>query len=418
MPGAFLVKVVVGLLTIHAGVFWISSNGHCQGSDTEFVSSVVEICTQDKKVIGTGTSISFSGLIMTAKHVLVDGSEAGGHSPNYLLKVFVRRRMGAQYEVAELLTIHPFMDIAILVSRSAEAIPPMKICRLKDVAAGGEITLIGHRQVGNELYETKRTKIDEIDRHGHVIAGRMVAKGSSGGPAICGKRLIGVIRSTGADKTVIVPIEGALDYFKLRGVKFSEDGEAAESDDIAKLAGKVELYEQILSDIQMDVNWMVRMNPIRNGSSLGGPLPDDMTLVIWYQQKLTAQPDFNTSIKIRAVPIFENPSFQSIARQKRHRFERTDWLVSQDQRFAKVVFDKFGMDIRALLERDYGPKGIIASEFRGFDILARIGSISGTGFIKRPEDQTICFKLRLDKTNYEFNHPIEAVGTRCTAGDF
>ncbi len=418
MQRGFLIKIGVCLLLCSVKFLVTPLCGQSKESDDEFKSSVVEIYNQDKKLIGTGTSISFSGLILTAKHILVKKDESG-RIPNYLLKVLLRRYQSAEYEKAELLTIHPFMDLAILLNKEGDPIPPLKISKLKDVdvESGCSIVLIGHQLKGTKLYKSKAAHVDDIDQNGHIIAGRLVAEGTSGGPALYKKRLIGVIQSTGVDKSTIVPIEGALDYFQLLGVKFSEDGEASESEDIAKLASKAEMYDQILVDIQTDVNWVALMKPVRINASQDQP-PDDISISIWYKKKLSTQPDFSTSISIKAVPIFENESFKRLRPQKRLGFERTKWLVTKNGHLTKAVFEEFGMDLKVLLEREYGELGIRAKEFSGFYIQAQIGSISGNGFVKRPKDQIICFNLQLDEKDHAFNKAVEGNGFRCSPGGF
>jgi hypothetical protein len=58
-------------------VFWpfVTASGQ---QNADLLQHVVEIQTQDKGLIGTGTIVSFSGVILTAKHVLYDSTEASG----------------------------------------------------------------------------------------------------------------------------------------------------------------------------------------------------------------------------------------------------------------------------------------------------------------------------------------------------
>ena len=404
-----LSKTIMNFMVVSAFMLQFVPSLSCQENTNEYFQMVFEIYNQDKELIGTGTSISFSGLIITAKHVLIDHSESGGS--NYLLKVLVRRYQSSDFEQAELLSIHPFMDLAILAKRTGSLVPPLPTRSIEGLTIGGDIILIGHRKSGNDLYKAKAAKIDKIDRNGHILAGRMVEKGTSGGPAIVDSKMVGVIRSTGADETTIVPIDRALDYFQLRGIKFSEDGTASESDDIAKLASKVETYEQILVDIQMDVEWYAEMKPVYISENTG-TFPDDITIGIWYQKRLSTQRNFKARTTIQVIPIFANASFDVIDEDQRRSFMRSNWLIPKDDGIVKLYFDNCVNDILAIIESDYQEIGIREGDFIGFDVYAKIGSIPSEGFVKRPQDRTLIFKLRKNPGDKEFVSTVQVAGSK------
>jgi hypothetical protein len=96
--------------------------------DTALQQHVVEILTQDKKLIGTGTVVSFTGLILTAKHILYDNGEGGAAAPNYLTTVQVQFKDSMSLEQAELIAVHPYLDAAILKLHGASQTPlPAKL---------------------------------------------------------------------------------------------------------------------------------------------------------------------------------------------------------------------------------------------------------------------------------------------------
>jgi hypothetical protein len=402
--------IIIGFLNCLLLIIVISASGDLS-EDIDIKSSVVKIYNQNEKLIGTGTSISFSGLIFTSKHILEDKSESGPAAPNYLLKLLIGRAMSSELEKAELLSIHPFMDIAILIKRGGEAIPPIGIGKSRELKVGNDILIIGHRRRGNELYITKNAKVDEIDRDGHIILSRMVESGTSGGPCIYKNQLVGVIRSTAADKTKVVPIDGTLDYFQLMGIKFSEDGLAYESDDIAKLASKAELYEKIITDIQMDFNWKAVLKPISRTSNKT-TLPDDISLTLEPLKKLSAQPDFEAKITILATPAFENNSFNSLTKEKIIGFTDTEWYLPK--KGERVIFDNIKMEIQNLL-RKYKDSNLtfLEEEFSELHVIATISAITGKGFVRQPADHKICFSFPISDNQQISGKAVRQIGHRC-----
>ena len=355
--------------------------------------------------------ISFSGLILTAKHIL-EGPDHGARAPDYLLTVLIRPYRSVEFRQAELLVTHPFMDLAILIARTGDPIPPLKIGKSSHVERGKPIILIGHERrsapQSSDLFKVRDATVDEVNRHGNIIAGRGVDQGTSGGPAIFDGRLIGVVRSSAIDRTTIVPLDNAHDYLRLRGVLISDDGNAEVSDDIAKLAAKISLYERILGDIQVDVNWKADVAP-HWASDKKTPFPEDFTLTISYDKKLDSQPPFAARISVSVTPIFDSSGFRVLDSAKRVSFPRADWLEEK----GTVVFSKFGSELASLLQNAYAKHGINRDHFRGFDIGAEIKSIVGPELIGSPQDQAICFLIRFPPGGSRFTEPVRASGRRC-----
>jgi hypothetical protein len=350
---------------------------------------VVEIYSQSKELIGAGTSISFSGLILTAKHILEAAPEGGERSPNYRLNVLFRAHKNQEFREAELLVAHPFMDLAILIDRLGAPMQPMKIGKSNELKRGERIIVIGHEQTRPprtpELYKVREGTVDEVNREGHIIVARGVEQGTSGGPAIYNGRLIGVVRSSSIDRAKIVPIDDARDYLRLRGVPISEDGSAEVSDDIAKLAGKISQYERIIMDIQTDVGWTAEVTATWKRQDRTG-FPEDFILRIWYDKKLASQPTFDARVSVTATPMFAGKAFKGLRNNKIKSFPRADWLLANKGR---IEFKNFGSDLKALLQRHYRRHGIKPDDFRGFDIVAGIASISGEGFVRAPKDHKV-----------------------------
>jgi hypothetical protein len=375
--------------------------------------SVVEIYNQDKQLIGTGTSISFSGLILTAKHVLEDRSEAGSRSPNYLLEVMIRRHQSAEYEPAELLALHPYMDLAILLDRFGKPIPPLPIAGLKGLKEHDTVKIIGMGQSHEELYKIIMAGIDQVDRGGHIVIGRGVVKGTSGGPVIYQHRLIGVVRNSAIEETKAVPVQAAWDYFNLMGVELTEEGLAIKTPHIGELASRAGKYEEILLDIQTDVNWFVEMRPIRDEGSDPTLFPKDVALRVWYEKKLSTQPSFDTFISMEVTPLFSGKTFESLPLEKRKSFPHSGWLFAKDGMLELI---NLGKDIEVAAQRDYSQFGINPEDFIGFDIAGQIDSIQGQGFVGTPEKYNVCFSLRLDDSSKLLQHSVLFKGFRCPEG--
>lgn len=376
---------------------------------------VVEIYNQNKQLIGTGTSISFSGLILTAKHVLEDRSEGGSRSPNYLLKVIIRRYQRADYEPAELLAVHPYMDLAVLLNRFGKPIPPLAISGLKELKQHDSVKIIGHRmgQTDEELYKVIAAGIDEIDRNGHIIIGRGVDRGTSGGPAIYQDRLIGVVRNSTIDRTTVVPVQPAWGYFNLMGIELTEEGLAIKTNNIGELASRAGKYEAILLDIQMDVNWIAEMRPIRGEGDDPTSFPKDVALRVWYEKKLSTQPSFDTLISLDVTPVFSGQSFKSLPLEERKTFPHSGWLLA-DKGVLELI--NIGKDIEVAAQQHYSHIGIKRKDFIGFDIAGQIDSIQGQGFVRIPEKRYVCFSLRLDDNSELLQNSILSKGFRCPEG--
>lgn len=406
-------RVILGIYITLAAMSAIAVPGPIQAQ--ELTQHVVEIYDENKTLLGSGTIISFKGVVLTAKHILVNRKEVGSREPNYILEALIRTHRGAIFQTVNVLAIHPFMDLAILRTRQPGTFLPLPIGKMEQVPKDAEVVLIGHRKgtggQEDELYKSEKGKIDEKNRHGYIVVGRGVQKGFSGGPVIHNDRVIGVIRSTDPRRTTAVPIDKALGYFRLMGVNFTESGYARVGDDLGTLIGKVAKYEQILADIQMDVRWHAEINPVRMDSDTG-MLPSDFVLSVRYGKNLSSQPSFDCKVSVQAVPIFKNAAFEALPLDKRSAFNRADWLLQAD---GQVSWKNIGPEIRALLDREYQGLNIEPEDFVGLDIRANISAISGKGFIRNPEERDICFTLRRSDDDTEFRQTVKQDGWRCVS---
>ena len=81
----------------------------------DYSASVVEIYDLNKSLLGAGTVVSFSGLILTARHVLELPKTS-----TLRLAVSVSFKDNMTLLRAELVTAHPYLDLAILKIVGAE----------------------------------------------------------------------------------------------------------------------------------------------------------------------------------------------------------------------------------------------------------------------------------------------------------
>jgi hypothetical protein len=317
----------------------------------------------------------------------------------------VRYKESDRYEQADVIAIHPFLDIAVLEVRGS-ARPGMKINeKLEGLATGQDITLIGHvigqSPQSDQLYQVKSTKIDTVSRHGHIIAGRFVMKGTSGGPAIMDGRLVGVVRSSGDDSSTIIPVALAIDYLRLVGIVFSEEGLARRADDISVLASRVQEYDRLLHEIQLDVAWSAAFTQSAGQSAPNGEL------LITYERKLQAQPLFRAKLTLGVVPLFRGDDFARLSPDKRRGFTLSNWIKDQAVRFDAA------QDLEGVLnEYRTGGDGVRARmvDLIGFDIKGQVASIVGDGFIrKRIDPFFVCFEIRIKDAS-------KSNGGRCREG--
>jgi hypothetical protein len=389
----------IGLILGLTAIFLAAVRAESQEADDPD-QYVVQVLDQDQKLIGTGTVVSLSGLALTAKHILRDTTETG--ASNFYATVLVRFKNSAVFDPADVVTIHPFLDIAVLQIRGRSR-PAMKV-RLKTdgLSKGQDVTLIGHVLANGMLNDERSAKIDQLARHGHIVVSRGVREGTSGGPAIVDGRLIGIIRNTREDdRSTVVPIGLAVDYLRLMGIVFSEDGFARKADDITLLASRVTDYERILSDIQQDVSWKasVSRRPVQRGGQA------NLELAISFERKLEAQPLFDGKVTIGAVPIFAG-DFSTLDSEKRLGFTYSDWLES-----GLVRFTNLGHDIGVIVgeyKKAPLPK-LKLDDLYGFDIKAIISSIVGDSYIRQPRPLYICFSIRTKRPE----DLMAASGVRC-----
>lgn len=258
----------------------------------DYSASVVEIYDLNKNLLGAGTVVSFSGLVLTARHVL----ELPKIS-TLRLAVNVSFKDDMSLLRAELVTAHPYLDLAILKIVGAEVsawIPLPVMLENEGVVKNDEVLLIGHKQNTNELYIERKGLIDDADKSGHIQIGRPVDRGASGGPAIKDGKVLGVIvRSDFLDKTIVTPVWAARDYFMIVGVAFLGNGYAKEQNTTATLIKRVENYEAVFTDILLDLDWSARFK-LDSAENADGDQRGD--LWIGFSRKLRAQPKVDAHV--------------------------------------------------------------------------------------------------------------------------
>ena len=259
-------------------------------------ASIVEIYNLDKKLLGTGTIVSFSGLVLTAKHVLELPKTS-----TLRLTINVGIKNDTKLLDAELIAAHPYLDLAILkiVGGEVSAWPAIPvILDKKDVNANETIQLIGHKQSSEELHIERLAPIDNLDYSGHIQIGRRVDRGTSGGPAIYDGKVLGVIvESDFLEKTIVTPIWAARDYLEIVGVEFLGEGFAREQSTTATLIRRVASYEAVFTDILLDLDWSARLKLDDADNGDGDRVGD---LWIGFARKLRAQPMMNARLLLAA----------------------------------------------------------------------------------------------------------------------
>ena len=366
----------------------------------------VEIRTQDEKLIGCGTSISFSGLILTAKHVLEDGTVSGGKSPNYRLSVLIGRHQDTGLEPAKILAVHPFLDLAILELQSERPIPAMQVGDPAELAVGDEVIVIGHDIDYAELYRLKPGSVDEVARNGKIVISRNAPRGTSGGPVIKGDKLVAVVESTTIDQITVVPFgEQARDYFELVGITI-EGGFASRSDSIAKLANRARTYEALLLDAQQDVAWFAEVRSVENPAT-------DLSIELSYRKRLSMQPDFWATIEGVLRPKFDPSHISLVAIEERIKVMHSGVLKSPDAPYVvkDIVASLIGKIQAHAVQtgRPGPPPNLTPTDLVGFDLAAKVTMIGanasdgkGPTFIDTPKPRHVCFSIRRDPSQPNF----------------
>jgi Trypsin-like peptidase domain len=371
---------------------------------------VVEIMTQNKYLIGTGTVISYTGLVLTAKHILIDKTEAG--NLNLRAAVRVRFKDASNFEYAELIAIHPYLDLAVLQLQtpSRQPIPASIEVSPQAVKKDRPVHIIGHAQNTGEpdkieLNQSKDALIDEIDRDGHIIVGRMVQKGTSGGPVFLSGRLIGIVRTTDVDRTIVVPIVRAVDFFRTIGIFISGNGVERRSGDIATLASKIDRFERLLGDIELDFVWTAALSEKTSPSP-----PPSLQLAISYQRKLAIQPAFEDRVSVYVTPRFKDGALPALNKTDILDITYSDWFKG-----STVEFNSVRKDLDWIINRYRAERSINVSvaDLEGLDVRANVYPVGEQKYI-RPRPFSICFGLRPVRLTVRSMPPRMANGSKCS----
>lgn len=263
---------------------------------------IVAIYDGDGALLGSGASISATGLILTAKHILEQ--KIGGSAPGYRMSVQVAARRDTEKRTARLVATHPHIDIAILDAPEGTLIPPLFVGGPQEDAAGATWYSIGH-PIGRTndrrnptMFHTMSGAWSDVDQRDgfYVMPGPPFDTGMSGGPVILGDRIVGVV-SFAAQKAHVVPVSVALDYLDLVGFSISDSGLIERKDHVGKLAGKIDGYETILLDIQTDRRWICGLEAAWDPAAPGG-LPETLDLTMRSERRLPSQPDLNAQLSL------------------------------------------------------------------------------------------------------------------------
>jgi hypothetical protein len=207
--------------------------------------------------------------------------------------------------------------------------------------------------------------------------------------------------------TVVVPFDGAQDYLALMGVAISPDGLAFETERLSQLAARAAEYEALLLELQTDVDWFARLNFARVDSQ---GIPEEPTLWIGYERKLTIQPEFEAIVTLFVYPMFSGPPAVPITSEARE-YELGSRLIKKDK--ALVEFDSLMSTAERAIQEHYGELGIDLEHLDGFMIRARVGSMEGRGYVRSPGEQNVCFFLRRSGKHGALEQEITAHGTHC-----
>jgi hypothetical protein len=284
--------IVVALLATRAFAECSALNSQSDtrtgGSDVDLKSHVVELQDWSGNLLGAGIALNQQGLILTAKHVVLDNQVSDQKISLYFAeaKVVFHDFPRDSYN-ADLVAVHPFLDLAVLQAKGKFQAPfateieedPASL----DGCKGESVTIIGHVQSPRETYVEDRAQIDEVDRQGYLILNRLVPTGTSGGPVFLGQRVIGVVSNTGSfGKSYIVPISRAVNYLSQSGITIKDH--AAQIFNLADLGPKVETLSSIIDDIERDFIWEAELSRSLDKTKL------NLALQLTFKRRLRVQP--------------------------------------------------------------------------------------------------------------------------------
>lgn len=292
-------RVVVGLWVAATLVFAQATLAQTEADVLK--RHVVAIYDEDGRLLGSGASVSATGLILTAKHILEQ--RVAGSTPSYRMSVQVRAQRDTERRAARLVATHPHMDIAILDAPEGALIPPLLVSAPENLNKGNWYA-IGHpigrtnERLNPTLFFTMSGAWSQVEQRGglYVMPGPPFDTGMSGGPVILDDRIVGVV-SFAAQKGHVAPISVALDYFSLLGFSTSDSGLFERSDHVGRLAAKIDTYEKILMDIQADRRWVCALDATWPENAAGG-MPQTLGLTLRSERKLPSQPDINAQLRM------------------------------------------------------------------------------------------------------------------------
>jgi len=390
------------VITIRVFVLVVAVLGSYEAVPAADIDGVVAIYSQDtKQLLGAGSIVGPEGLIVTAKHVIIDRNVT---SQDYLLSVFFQLRGSGDYHRADLIAIHPYLDVAILMAKVStsvsESLFPFQI---GDVNKEDPVSMMGHKKDDeNELHKSVPGLVSQV-RNGYMVIGSGVNEGFSGGPVVHESRLVGVIRSTTAFETHAVSIKDCIRYFRMVGVVFEVDGYAEFKDYIKEIS----VLKASVLDLQTEVNWFARLIPKKENEN--SEFPRRFVLEISYT-KSQFQPKFGGRVTLRAVPVFDNENYWALKKKDRKGFTG-DRVFFEDSQ--KASFDQITPQIHYVRTKKYRGHQINEGDFIGLDVRAAIEFQFTEQTDKNIRVRHVCFELRRNEADGGVVRDISAEGRSC-----
>lgn len=352
---------------------------------------VVAIYDENNRLLGSGAVVSTQGLILTAKHILEFNVE-GQDAPAYRLSVKVRTNKDTELRNAALVATHPHMDIALIHSPGGSRIPPIFVGDVPK-SASAKWFAIGHprgiNDVSAKLFDSKSGDWSSLQNdHGRIKLGIAVDTGMSGGPLIVENKIVGVVSHTQTTNAIIEPVKPALDHLRLLGFSANKQGLIIISDHVGRLAGKIEDYERILSEIQIDVQWMCQITGIWPATAKQ-TMPGEIELRIVNKKRLRSQPDMYARVEVNFQTYVQpNGAASKVKLTKKNDYE---WVKGKTN---YAIFDKFDEELAAELATHHTNLVGKALAIGPIEIEAFISTISGKGYIRRdPRPYRVCCSI-------------------------
>jgi hypothetical protein len=152
--------------------------------------------------------------IVTAYHVVVDPNEVitGGRTPKVRVEFY--DRMGKMYD-ADLLGTHDSnYDVAVLTVPTPAAFEWTRKCLAESVKRGTPVWFVGREQEWRPPVTPGHVRVEPGTTWSLEIEGLPVSPGSSGGPAISDKGIIGMIQRDSEESTHALSIDFLREFFK------------------------------------------------------------------------------------------------------------------------------------------------------------------------------------------------------------